>query len=192
MDINYIEKNTDSLIEYFETIDSTNERAKKIAEDLKQKNNKINLVIAENQLAGKGTKGRVWLSNKGENILMTIIFYPENLLEELDGITYKIAEMIKHAIKDLYNISLDIKFPNDLLLNNKKVCGILTESSIMKNRVNYLLIGIGFNVNQVDFPEVLNEIATSLKKENLLDDYKREDIIIKIYNNIKSLIKNRI
>ena len=123
---------------------------------------------------------------------MTIIFYPENLLEELDGITYKIAEMIKHAIKDLYNISLDIKFPNDLLLNNKKVCGILTESSIMKNRVNYLLIGIGFNVNQVDFPEVLNEIATSLKKENLLDDYKREDIIIKIYNNIKSLIKNRI
>ena len=108
---------------------------------------------------------------------------------ELQGITYSIAEMIKAAIKDLYDISLDIKLPNDLLLNEKKICGILTESSIQNNKVKYLLIGIGFNVNQLEFSNEIINIATSLKKENKDKAFSREEIIVKIINNVKSLVK---
>lgn len=186
MNIEYIEKNTDAIIEFYETITSTSERAKKIVEN---GNEKTSLVITENQTNGKGTNGRMWLSNKGENILMTLIFYPNNSLEELDGITYKIAEMIKLAIKDLYNISLEIKLPNDLLLNKKKICGILTETATIENKLKYLIIGIGLNVFQTVFDEEIANIATSLEKEYPNTLYKREDIIIKIFNNIKSLFK---
>lgn len=223
MDIKEIEKNTDSIIEYFDEIHSTNDMAKEIAEnkikyETEKESNEIsktekifsskkdinekvfsskkdidekvfpNIVIAELQTKGKGTNGRVWVSKKGENILMTMIFYPECSIEKLDGITYKIAEMVKTAIKDLYDIELSIKLPNDLLLNNKKICGILTESSLINNKVNYLLIGIGFNVNQVNFETEILKNATSLKKEYENREFNREDIIIKIINNIKSLI----
>lgn len=224
MNIEYIEKNTDSKIEYYKEIDSTSNRAKDIAEqvienleDIKNigfaenKNrilnqneilnqnkilnqnemlnqNKINLVISEKQTNGKGTKGRVWQSNEAENILMTMIFYPQNSIEELNGITYKIAEMIQSAIQELYEIKLDIKLPNDLLLNGKKICGILTESSIQNQKVKYLLIGVGFDVNQVEFPEELSEIATSLKREYPNREFGREEIVVKIFNNVKSMI----
>jgi len=192
MDIKLIEKNTDMKIEYHETITSTSERAKEIAEaNLRQylSTEKVQVVVAENQTKGKGTNGRIWLSNNGENILMTMIFNPQNSINELQGITYLIAEMVKEAIKDLYNISLDIKLPNDLMLNGKKICGILTESSIQKNKVNYLLVGIGFNVNQLDFPEEIKDIATSLKKEFPKKEFEREEIMIKVINNVKSLVK---
>lgn len=204
MDTNYISKNTDAVIEYYETINSTSERAKEIAElvsrkinknviiekpNLDKKLNEVNLIIAESQTKGKGTNGRVWISNINENILMTMIFYPKNTIKELDGITYKIAEMIKLAIKDLYNIELTIKLPNDLLLNGKKICGILTESSIQRNDIKYLLVGIGFNVHQIDFNDEIKDIATSLNKEYLEKKYTREEIIVKIYNNVRSLFR---
>ena len=193
MNIEYIEKNTNLKVEYHSNISSTSERARELAEEtIKKCENdleKIQIVISENQTNGKGTHGRVWHSEKGKNILMTLIFYPQKFPQELQGITYLIAEEIKLAIQDLYNISLDIKLPNDLMLKGKKVCGILTESSIQNERVNYLLIGIGFNVNQVSFSNELEEIATSLKLEFSDIELKREDIIVKIINRVKSLVK---
>ena len=192
MDIKRIEKNTDVKIEYFESITSTSERAKEIAEETYKNEEhlkEIKVVVAENQTKGKGTNGRKWHSSSEENILMTLIFYPQKTIKELQGITYAIAEMIRDTIKDLYDISLNIKLPNDLLLNDKKICGILTESSIKNDKVNYLLIGIGFNVNQNEFPEEIESIATSLKREYKEREFSREEIIIKVINNIKSLMK---
>ena len=199
MDIKYIERNTDSTVEYYDSTESTNDRAKIIAEkyiknekNVEDRNGKkrnfANLIITEEQTRGKGTNGRKWFSDKEKNILMTMIFYPQINANKLDGITYKIAEMVKLAIKDLFDIELTIKLPNDLLLNNRKISGILTESSIREGRVSYLLVGIGLNVNQTEFSKELNGIATSLKKEYYEKEYKREDIIIKIFNNVKSLI----
>lgn len=202
MNISYIEKNTDCKIEYYDEITSTNERAKEIAEKVLlqekedtiiQKRNlgknieEVQAIIAENQTQGKGTNGRVWLSHSGENILMTLLFYPRKTILELKNITYQIAEMIQSALQDLYDIPLTIKLPNDLLLHEKKICGILTESSIQNGKVNYLLVGIGFNVNQMRFPEELEEIATSLKREYPEKEWEREEIIVKMMNNIKSL-----
>lgn len=79
---------------------------------------------------------------------MTIILKDDWKVQDLDGLTLKIAEAIKNAIKVLYGYELKIKEPNDLLLNGKKICGILTECSSMNNIVNYILIGIGFDVNE--------------------------------------------
>ena len=192
MDIKRIEKNTDVKIEYYESITSTSERAKEISEETYKNEEQLKetkVVVAENQTKGKGTNGRKWHSSSEENILMTLIFYPQKTIKELQGITYAIAEMIRDAIKDLYDISLNIKLPNDLLLNDKKICGILTESSIKNDKVNYLLIGIGFNVNQKEFPEEIENIATSLKREYKEREFSREEIIIKVINNIKSLMK---
>ena len=192
MDIKRIEKNTDVKIEYYESITSTSERAKEIAEAAVSSEKilkDIKVVIAENQTKGKGTNGRKWHSSSQENILMTLIFYPQKEIKELQGITYGIAEMIRDAIKDLYDISLNIKLPNDLLLNGKKICGILTESAIQGNKLKYLLIGIGVNVNQIEFYGEIEDIATSLKREYKGKEFSREEIIIKVINNIKSLIK---
>lgn len=172
---------------YKEEIESTQELAKKIVKDEECVNGTI--VICNNQTKGKGTKGRKWLCENNKNITMTIILKDNIEISKLEGLTLKIAEKIKNAIEELYSYKLTIKEPNDLLLNNKKICGILTQSSITSNKVNYILIGIGFNVNQVKFDEDLKDIATSLKKE-----YKKEleieEIINKILEKLEENFKN--
>lgn len=163
-------------IEYFKEINSTNIYAEKIA-DRPEENGKV--IIAEIQTNGIGTKGRSWYTGVGNNIAMTIILKPKCNLEKLEGITVKIAECIKEAIFKLYNIQLEIKKPNDLILNNKKICGILTKINTIGEKINYLIIGIGLNVNEEHFDKETINIATSLKKE-FKKEFSREDIIIKI------------
>ena len=91
-------------------------------------------------------------------------------------------------IKDLYNLDLEIKLPNDLLLNDKKICGILTEITTIKEEVKEIFIGIGFNVNEKNFPIEVLKIATSLSKETN-KNYDREDIICKIIENLEEEIE---
>ncbi len=168
-------------IEYFEQIDSTHKYAKKIA--LKnEENGKI--IIADMQTAGIGTKGRKWYSGKTKNIAMSIIFKPKITIKQLEGLTIKIANCMKKSIYELYSIDLNIKEPNDLLLNNKKICGILTEINTIGEKINYLIISIGFNVNEDNFSTEIKDIATSLKRE-LKRDFRREEIIIKFIENLE-------
>ena len=146
---------------YKEEMDSTQNFAKKLA-----KENDINgtIVITDNQTKGRGTKGRSWLVSKGKNITMTIILKPDLKVSKLEGLTLKIAELIKESIKELYDYTLTIKEPNDLLLNGKKICGILTESSSYNDKVNYILIGIGFDVNEENFNEELRKHCNFIKE----------------------------
>lgn len=115
---NYIGKN----IIYYEEIDSTHIQAKKLS---KQHAKNGSIIIAEHQNAGIGTKGRAWHTGD-ENIAMSILLYPNCKIGQLEGLTVKIAEIIKETIWQLYQITLEIKKPNDLLLNGKKISGILT------------------------------------------------------------------
>ena len=163
-------------IVFYKEIDSTQDEIRKMAE--KHTANGT-LVIADNQFSGKGTKGRVWTTESGKNITMSLVIYPNCKVEELEGFTVNIAEAIKEAIKELYGYKLDIKEPNDLMLNGKKICGILTQSVTLAEKVDYVLIGIGFNVNQVEFEGELSNIATSLKKEFNME-FEREEIVAKI------------
>ena len=151
----------------YEEIDSTQLEAKRLA----KKNNVSNgtVIIAKNQTKGIGTHGRKWISKKDESVTFTIILKPDYNVEELENITIKIAKCITETFKELYNINLDIKKPNDIVYNGKKIGGILTESIIQKNFVKYIFIGIGINTNQTEFTEEIQNIATSIKKEFDID-----------------------
>lgn len=142
-------------------MDSTQDLAKELT---KEDSKTGIIVITDNQTKGRGTKGRSWIVSKGKNITMTILLKPNLKVLKLEGLTLKIAEAIKDSIKELYNYNLTIKEPNDLLLNGKKICGILTESSSYNDKVNYILIGIGFDVNEENFDEELRKHCNLIKK----------------------------
>ena len=188
MNINYMQNiKTDTIgkqIKYYEEINSTHIYAKENIKSLEEGT----VILADNQTAGCGTKGRKWHTGKGLNIAMTIILKPNCKIEKIKSLTVDIANIIKNVVKELYNYDLKIKEPNDLLLNNKKICGILTESSTIGEKINHIILSIGFNVNEIDFSEELSDIATSLKKE-YTKDFDREEIITSILKNIDEYLK---
>lgn len=188
MDIAKIKKNKNKIIgkkiEYFQEIESTHTYAKTIA-TIKNNNGKI--IIAENQTKGQGTKGAKWHTGKEKNIAITIILNTNIYLKNMQDITIKIAETMQKVIKKLYNINLKIKKPNDLMLNNKKICGTLTEINTIGEKINYMLISLGFNVNEEKFPKEIENIATSLKKE-YNKNFQREEIIIEFIEELENTI----
>lgn len=165
-----------------ECIDSTNEYAKRIAKDA----NENILIIANSQTNGRGTHGRNWYSYEGKNILMSFLIKNLKDYKNIEGITIEIGKIIHEILSSKFNLNFKIKLPNDILCNGKKICGILCESSIANNKVNYLIIGIGLNVNQINFNEEIKDIATSLKNE-LGFEIDREEIINIIDNKIEKL-----
>lgn len=171
-------------IEYYKEIPSTHKYAKKIASD-KKNNGKV--IIAEMQTDGIGTNGRKWYTGEGKNIALTIILTPKCNANALEGLTVDIASVLKKTIKELYNVELTIKKPNDLMLNSKKVSGILTEINTCDGKINYLLISIGMNVNEENFEEEIIDISTSLKKE-YQKDFSREDIIANFLINLEDIL----
>lgn len=175
----YLGKN----IIFYDEIDSTQEDAKRRLNELENGT----IIIANKQKNGRGTKGRVWYT-KSNNIAMTIVLKPKCKIADISNLTIDIAEMIKKAIYELYNCKLNIKKPNDLMINNKKVCGILTESKSFGENVETILIGIGLNVNEINFEKDIENIATSLKKE-FNRDFDREKIIIRFIELLEEAIK---
>lgn len=170
-------------IKYFATIDSTHKYIKEHSNGLDDRT----IAIADNQESGIGTHGRTWYTGDANNIAMSILIKPNCDIDKLNNITIEIAKSIQEAIKEKYNINLEIKYPNDLLLNNKKICGILTEIRSISQEVTHLIISVGFNVNEVDFNSETEEIATSLKKE-FNKNFNREEIILKIVEKIENEI----
>lgn len=164
------------------SIDSTNEYAKRIA---KEENENI-LIIANNQTNGRGTHGRNWYSEEGQNILMSFLIKDIKDYKSIDGITIEIGKVIHEILSSKFDLNFEIKLPNDILCNGKKICGILCESSMTNDKVNYLIIGIGLNVNQVNFNDEIKEIATSLKNE-LGYEVDREKLISLINNEIQKI-----
>jgi BirA family biotin operon repressor/biotin-[acetyl-CoA-carboxylase] ligase len=121
------------------------------------------VVIAGEQTAGRGRIKRAWLSPKG-SIALSIILYPS--LAYLPSLIMVASLAVVHCIDKVTGLKSQIKWPNDVLVNNKKVCGILIESDVRGNTVDYAIIGIGINVNLrlSDFPEI-PPTATSLSHE---------------------------
>jgi len=156
----YIGKN----IIHYDSIDSTNSKAKELAE-IGQEHGTV--IIGEEQTTGRGRLGRNWVSPKYKGIWMSIILRPNIITENIAQITLIGAAAVQKAIKQM-GIKTKIKWPNDIVLNSKKVCGILTEMSGEINHINYLVMGIGVNVNldDEDIPPDLKDIATSIKLES--------------------------
>ncbi|MBA3061458.1 biotin--[acetyl-CoA-carboxylase] ligase [bacterium] len=158
---NYIGKE----IFYFPELKSTNIMAKEKALHRAGGIDEGTLIIAERQSAGKGRLGREWFSPVG-GIWLSIILYPKLSPSYISRITLMTAVAVVKAIKICTQIESQIKWPNDILINEKKVCGILTEMSAELDIINWVVVGIGINVNidHRDFPEDIQENTISLKE----------------------------
>lgn len=123
------------------------------------------VIIAEEQTGGKGRMGRKWFSPYGKGIWMSVVLRPQQPLEYTSQLTLLTGVAVCRAIRKTTNLQVGIKWPNDILLNQHKISGILLESTVEDKVVRYCIAGIGIsaNVDAEDYPEELRDIATSLK-----------------------------
>ena len=147
---------------FFEEVDSTNNVAKKMAEDGAPHGR---LVIAENQNAGKGRRGRAWSSPDGTGIWMTFILRPQIAPQAASMLTLVAAMAVRKAVLTETGLETVIKWPNDIVAGGKKICGILTEMSAELELINYVVVGVGINANIRKFPDEISSVATSLLLE---------------------------
>lgn len=170
-------------IHYFDSIDSTNKKAKEMA--LGEKEGTV--LVAEEQIGGKGRLGRTWISPKGKGIWMSIILKPKVDPIKVAKITLLGAAAVTKALNNL-NIRSQIKWPNDILIDGKKICGILTEMNCELNMINYVVMGIGINVNldANEIPEDLRGKATSVKISEG-KEINRKELLANILNEFEEL-----
>ena len=122
--------------------------------------------IAEEQTAGRGRKGHTWHSERGAGIYCSFLLHPPLSPGDTLWLSLIAGVAVQDAVRDITGLQPDIRWPNDLLLNDRKFAGILTEMSSEGPRVNYAVVGIGINVNHRNFPPELQETATSLRIES--------------------------
>ncbi len=122
------------------------------------------LFVADEQTAGRGRRGRSWQSPPGANIYFTILLRPDFAPDQASMLTLVMAHSVACAIHRLTGLEPSIKWPNDVLLKGKKVCGILTEMSVEREYIHYVVCGVGINVVSQDFPEGIREHATSVEE----------------------------
>lgn len=145
---------------HFAETDSTNIQAKKLVHAPHGA-----LVVADAQNAGRGRLGRSWQSPAGSNIYMSILLKPDLEPDRAPMLTLVMALSVAEAVKQLSGLDGKIKWPNDIVLNKKKICGILTEMDLEAGKIKQVVIGVGVNVNMQEFPEEIAATATSLKVE---------------------------
>ena len=146
-------------------------------------------VLAENQTLGYGRFNRKWISNKNENLLFSVL-----LKDEINNSTLLpiiISLSVAEAISTYCKTEAEVKWPNDVLINNKKISGILIETKKYENN-NYFIIGIGINCNQINFEDEINHKASSIFNETKIF-VLREELFAKVINQIENnvlLLKN--
>lgn len=146
-------------IYYYDVTDSTNIRAKELAEEGHPNGT---LVVADRQEAGRGRRGRSWDSPSGTGIFMTLLLKPEMNPNHASMLTLVAAMAVARAISKCAGTEALIKWPNDIVIGGKKICGILTEMSAQFDFINHIVIGIGINVHNEHFPEEIAETAGSI------------------------------
>lgn len=159
---------SDFELKIYEEVDSTNKKAK----DYLQKNNLEKNIIftTKRQTAGKGRKGHSWFSNDPASLAVSFLFEINYNLKEIPQITAAAALAVSKTFKK-FGLKTQVKWPNDILAANKKICGILSELVFNKDQEAFVIIGCGINLNNNNFKEEIKEIATSyyLETKNKLD-----------------------
>lgn len=188
---NFIEKTF-----YYEETDSTNDRAK-----LEAINASFNtsIFVADYQSKGRGRLDRTWDMLKGKNLMFSLLLRPDINPIDSPKLTMVMAQAVFNVLSE-YSTEIKIKWPNDIIVEGKKLCGILTEMSASSKKINYVIIGTGINCNQTEFPEGLKNKAISLRQITG-SDIDRESILKKVIeefeimyydfmaNGIKNIIK---
>ena len=173
---------------HFESIDSTNKKAKELALEGALHGT---LVTADAQVAGIGRRGRSWSSEKDAGVYMSMVLRPEIATDKASMLTLVAAMAVEKAIMQVcesctigrevvYSSQPKIKWPNDIVLNKKKISGILTELVLRGTEIDYIVLGIGINVNNKEFPEEISTTASSLSLE-CGGDIDRELLITEVW-----------
>ena len=168
------------IVHYFRT-ESTNSAALQLDA---QNGPHGTVIIAEEQTAGRGRLGRNWYSEKSKGIYTSIILRPPLSPAAAPILTLLAGVAARHAVRSATGLEADIRWPNDLLVNGKKVCGILTEMKAEVDRLHMVVLGIGINVNHSSMPEELQEIATSLALEGGRS-YSRLQILAELLRDVE-------
>ena len=174
---------------FYHKIDSTQLEIWRRIEENKIDNKTV--VIADIQTNGKGTHGRKWYTDEVNNIAFSFFRQINCEIDKLDGLTTEMAQIILDIFKELYQVNLQIKLPNDIFYNDKKVGGILSETKVSGNIVKYIVVGIGINTCQTEFDTEIKNIATSIKNEFGIDVYRMK-IIEEFCNRFEKRISERI
>lgn len=180
---------------HFENIDSTNKKARELALGGCPHGT---LISADTQWSGVGRRGRNWCSEKGVGVYMSMLLRPKVEADKAHMLTLVAAMAVQKAICILQNQSKRIKdaeispnanfaetkprikWPNDIVLNKKKICGILTEMNLNGKEIDFVIVGIGINVNNNFFPEEISQAASSLSLE-LGRDIEKEQLITEVW-----------
>lgn len=173
----------DRLIIRLDEVESTNLHLKKIAREVHPAEG--SLVIADYQTAGRGQMGTSWFSSKGENLLFSLLIYPQHVVAAEQFIISRIAALAVKNTLDQFANDIRIKWPNDIYWQDKKICGMLIENDVQGQQIENSVIGFGINVNEQSFPSDLpNPISlrqiTGMvhDREYLLDTFMREFFLL--------------
>lgn len=148
---------------HYKSIDSTQKEIWRKIQNKTIENGEV--IIADIQTEGIGTHGRKWHTDEENNIAFSFGIILNKNIKLIENLTYEIAEIFTKILKNKYNIKIKIKIPNDLMIENKKIGGILTETKLQGEIIKYLVIGIGINTNTNKFNKEIENTATSIKKE---------------------------
>jgi BirA family biotin operon repressor/biotin-[acetyl-CoA-carboxylase] ligase len=166
-------------IVFYEKLDSTNSAALDFAE----KEGEGLVVLADSQEKGRGRRGRVWLSPAGANIYMSVVLKPETIPEDTILITLMAAVACATALRNVAGIDVRIRWPNDLMVSDKKLGGILTELKVSGKKIAFAIVGIGINLN-IDtkiLPAEIRDLATSVRDETG-ETQSRERVVAELMN----------
>ncbi len=148
---------------YYDVVDSTNRMAVTLAQEGAAHGT---LVVADRQEAGRGRRGRSWESPANSGIFMSLILRPEIAIENAPMLTLVTALAVTKAFRRMTGLDVSVKWPNDIVIHGKKICGILTEMGLCETGMAHVVVGIGINVHNEAFPKELQECATSVYLES--------------------------
>lgn len=147
-------------------------------------------LLAETQTNGKGRLGRNWFSIKGQSLTFSILL-TKTKHYKINIINFAASLAVSFSLENLYQLKPELKWPNDVLVNKKKISGILLESTIKKNKVERLVVGIGINVNQNNFKGEFAIEPTSIRLEHG-EQVQREKLLAELLNNFENLLTTAI
>ncbi len=146
------------------------------------------VLLSEFQSEGRGRKDRTWISNAGQNLTFSILLKGDFKENKPNLINLGTSVAVAQSIENLYQLNVELKWPNDVLVNKKKIAGILIESSSKGNKINKIVIGIGVNVNQPNFPGKFDIQPTSIRRE-FKEIVSRERLLSEILNNFEEMLE---
>jgi len=151
----------------YDTVDSTMDVAKRLVTESKNMLDHPTAIIAKSQTNGRGRYGHKWCSGSEGGLYYSLVFQPnQGAFDRIDLGQLQCAAAVQGTIMELTQIAADVKAPNDVLINGKKVAGVLLETSMygMQDHYDYLIIGVGINLNQTSFPDDIADKAVSLRQ----------------------------